>query len=169
MLRQHKAAIAEAEKAMPLNPNSAYVVSFSGWIIGLSGDLEQGRRIIDEMDDFKPNTPGWLRLVAFLCHLDRGEYDQALHEARRFRMPDELAWDPICRAAAAGHLGNDKVAAAAYGELFKKYATIAVNIEDAIRVYFHFDPWVKSILDGLGKARVAWDKVFELEPLLTTS
>ena len=169
LLRQHKTAIAEAEKAIPLNPNSAYVVSFSGWIMGLSGDLEQGRRIIDEMDDFKPNTPGWLRLIAFLYHLVKGEYDQALHEARRFRMPDELAWDPICRAAAAGHLGQAKIAATAYGELVEKFPAVAGNIEDTIHVYIHFDPWVKSILAGLGKAKVAWDNVLASEQLLTIS
>jgi|GEM_PF-749475 len=169
LLRQHRAAIAEAEKAIPLNPNSAYVVSFSGWIIGLSGGLEQGRRIIDKMDEYKPNTPGWLRLIAFLYHLVQGEYDQALHEARRFRMPDELAWDPICRAAAAGHLGKAKIAAAAYGELMEKFPAVAGNIEDTIRIYIHFDPWVKSIIDGLGKAKVACDKVIEPEQLLITS
>lgn len=159
LLKQHSAAIEEAKKALPLNPNSAYVVSFSGWIIGLSGELDQGRQIIDEMDSYKPNSPGWLRLVAFLYHLNKGNYDQALYEARRFRMPDELAWDPICRATAAGHLGKAEVAAAAYDELLKKFSAVALNIEDTLRVYIHFDHWVKVILEGLQKAKVTFDDV----------
>jgi len=163
LLKQHRAAIEEAEKAIPLNPNSAYVVSFCGWIIGLSCDLEQGRRIIDEMDNYKPNSPGWLRLVAFLYHLDKRDYDQALHEARRFRMPDELAWDPICRAVAAGLLGKTKVAAASYNELVNKFPIVAQNVEDTIRLYLHFEHWVEALLKGLEKARLASFEVLEPE------
>jgi len=157
LLKQHRAAIEEAERAIPLNPNSAYVVSFSGWIIGLSGALDQGRRIIDEIDQYKANSPGWLRLVAFLYQLNKGDYDKALHEARRFRMPDELVWDPICRAAAAGNLEEAQVAAAAYDEIGRKFPAVAGNIEDTIRVYIHFDNWVKTILEGLAKAKAAYD------------
>ena len=40
--------------------------------------------IIDEMDKFNSNEPGWLREVAFLYPLEKGKYDQALHEACRF-------------------------------------------------------------------------------------
>ncbi len=149
----HQAAITEAEKAIPLNPNSAYVVSFSGWIIGLSGDLERGRQVIDEIDRFKPNVPGWLRLVPFIHHLEKENFDHALAEARRFRMPDEIPWDPICRAVAAGFLGKHDVAAAAYQELAKKFSDVATNPEETIRIYLHFDNWVQTFLKGLAVAR----------------
>jgi len=156
LLKHHRAAIEEAEKAIPLNPNSAYVVSFSGWIIGLSGDLEQGRRIIDEMDNYKPNSPGWLRLVAFIFYMENGDYDQALHEVRRFRMPDELAWDPLCRAVASGLHGKTNVAAAAYNELVNKFPMVARSVEDTIRLYLHFEHWVEAMLTGLEKAKLAF-------------
>ena len=151
----HQAAITEAEKAIPLNPNSAYVVSFSGWIIGLSGDLERGRQVIDEIDHFKPNVPGWLRLVPFIHHLEKAEFEHALVEARRFRMPDEIPWDPICRATAAGHRGKQGVAAAAYLELTEKFPEVARNPEDTIRIYLHFDHWVQTFMQGLEIAKAA--------------
>ncbi len=119
------------------------------------GELEHGRQIIDEMDKFNPNVPGWLRAVAFRYHMEKGEYDQALHEARRFRMPDEHPWDPILRATAAGHLGEKKAAAAAYRELVEKFSDIARNVEDAIRMYFQFDHWVEAVPEGLEKAKEA--------------
>jgi hypothetical protein len=121
----------------------------------LSGDLEHGRQIIDEIERYNPNVPGWLRAVAFFYHLAKGAYDQALHEARRFRMPDEHPWDPILRATATGQLGEKKVAGAAYRELVKKFPDVARNVDDAIRMYFHFDHWVEAVLEGLRKARSA--------------
>ena len=45
-------------------------------------------------------------MATFLYHLEKGKWDQALHEAHRFRMLNELPWDPILRAAAAAHLGE---------------------------------------------------------------
>ena len=159
LLEQHKAAITEAKEAISLNPNSAYAVSFSGWLIGLSGELEQGRRIIDEMDNYKPNLPGWLRLVAFFYHLEKGEFEQALHEARRFRMPDEIPWDPICRATAAAYLGETKVAGVAYRELVNKFPGVAKNAEKTIRVYCHFEHLTTAILEGLKKAETACGKL----------
>ena len=163
LLEQHKTAITEAKEAISLNPNSAYAVSFSGWLIGLSGELKQGRRIIDEIDKYKPNLPGWLRLVAFLYHLEKGEYDQALHEARRFRMPDEIPWDPICRATAAAYLGETKVAGVAYRELVRKFPDVAQNTEKTIRAYCHFEHWVTAILEGLENAEVASRGMFGVE------
>ena len=118
----------------------------------MSGELERGRQIIDEMDAYHPNTPGWLRLVAFLYYLEKGEYEQALIEARRFRMPDEIPWDPICRAVAAGHGGKVNVAAAAYHELYEKFPETARNARDTIQLYIHFDHLVNAMLEGLSIA-----------------
>jgi hypothetical protein len=67
-----------------------------------------------------------------------------LKEARRFRMPDEHPWDPILRATAAGHLGDKKVAAGAYGELVQKFPDVARNLEATLRIWWHFDHWVEA-------------------------
>lgn len=154
--QEHEEAVKEAERAIPINPYSAYVVSFCGFIIGLSGELQRGREIIDEIDAFKPNVPGWVRLIPFLDCLTQQDYHSALEEARRFRMPDEIAWDPICRATAAGHLGDTTVAANAYAELIDKFPEIGAHLDRSIRLYLHFDNWVDLVLTGLNQAEKSW-------------
>jgi hypothetical protein len=96
-----------------------------------------------------------MNVVAFLYHLEKGDWDQALIAARRFRMPDEHPWDPILRGTASGPPWGKKVAAAAYRELVEKYPDVARNVEDTIRLYFHFDHWVEAVLEGLEKAKEA--------------
>ena len=53
--------------------------------------------------------------MAFIDHLMNAEYETAYREARRFRAPD-MPWDPLLRAAAAGHLDNRPAMVAAWGD-----------------------------------------------------
>jgi adenylate cyclase len=146
------AAVREAEKTIELNPNSSYLVGFSGFLIGLSGDLERGREIIENVEVFNPHQPGWLRLVALLCHLERGEHEEALHEARRFRTP-RLAWDPLLRAATAGLAGKETVAASAYREYADLFPEVAADPVTYIRRFVRADDFVNVLLEGLANAK----------------
>jgi adenylate cyclase len=145
-------AVREAETAIELNPNSSYLVGFSAFLIGLSGNLERGREIIEDVERLNPHHPGWLRLVAMLCHLERREYDEALHEARKFRTP-RLAWDPLVRAATAGLAGNETVAVSAYREYTELFPEVAGDPVRYIKWFVRPDEHVSALLEGLEKAK----------------
>jgi TolB-like protein/Tfp pilus assembly protein PilF len=154
----HEGAVREAEKAIALNPNNAYRVAVSGWYIGLSGDLDRGREIIEEVEVLNPHQPAWLILISLLCHLRDGDYKQAWHEARRMGIP-ALAWDPLLRAATAALAGEDRIAAARYRELVDLFPEVASDPATYIRKYVHYEDLVDKLLEGVDKAAVAESKM----------
>jgi TolB-like protein len=151
MSGEHSAAIREAETTIELNPNSAFMVGFAGMIIGLSGELERGRAVVDGVDALNPHEPGWLRLVVLLDHLSKTEYQEALHEARQFRTP-QMAWDPLLRAATAALAGENSLAASCQRELVDIFPEVAANPAEYIKQYVRYDDLVEKVLEGLVKA-----------------
>jgi len=150
----HEEAIREAEKAIELNPNNSYRVAVSGWYIGVSGELDRGREIIQEVEALNPHQPAWLNFVSLLCDLRDGEYKQAWHAARRMGIP-ALAWDPLLRAATAALASEDRIAAARYRELIDLFPEAAADPATYVRKYVHNEDLVETILDGLNKAELA--------------
>jgi len=98
--------ILKQSDTITLNQNKACQVGFSGFLLGLSGDLERSRCIIDEIEKLNLYQPGWMRSIAFFYNLEKGKYEMVLQEARRYRSL-EHPWDPLMRAVSAGHLGNE--------------------------------------------------------------
>ncbi len=152
--REHTAAALEAEVALGLNPNSAFYRAWAGFLIGMSGQVQRGRGLIDEALALNPHLPGWLRGVAFVEHLEAGEYEAAFAEAQQLRSMDH-AWAPLFRAVSAGHLGLEDVAGVAYRDLDRDYPEVAADPEATISVLYHFDRWISLFLAGLEKAKAA--------------
>ena len=145
------AARREARRTIGLNPNSGFLVAASAWLLGLLGEWEESLEILERVAPLNPYGPGWLRLVPFLDHLRRAEYEEALHEARQLRVPD-VAWDPLCRAAAAGHGGNATEAAASSVELAMLFPEVAADPSGYIRTLVRDGGLVRLFLEGLEKA-----------------
>lgn len=152
--REHENAIHDAEASVRLNPKAAFQVAWAGWLIGLSGQLDRGRQLIDDMESLNPYQPGWLRAVAYIYHLEKCEYLECLHEAQRIGMPEHPI-DALMRAAAAGHAGNESVAVTAYRELNDKFPGVATNPAETMGMFFHFDHWIEAMIKGLDKAHAA--------------
>lgn len=157
-LGEHEAAIASAEKAIELNPNSSYQVATAAFWMGLAGELERAREFINNAERLNPHGPGWLRLVPLLWYLDAGDVDAALEEARQFRSPN-LAWGPLLRASSAALSKDLPVAVASYRELQALFPEVAEDPEDYIRAFVHFDRHLDALLKGLDRAsRMARDR-----------
>jgi adenylate cyclase len=150
----HEEAVREAEKAIELNPNSAYRVAVSGWYIGVSGDLDRGREIIERVESLNPHLPPWLTFISLLCHLRDGDYRQAWNDARRMGIP-ALAWDTLLRAATAALADEDRIAAVRYRELVDLFPEVAADPRAHIGVYVHNENLVDKLLEGLDKASLA--------------
>jgi adenylate cyclase len=145
---EHEAAVASAEKAIELNPNSSYQVATAAFWMGLAGELGRAREFINSAERLNPHGPGWLRLVPLLWYLDEGDMDAALDEARHFRSPN-LAWGPLLRASLAALSDDRSVAATSYRELQALFPEFAEDPKDYIRAFVHFDRHLDALLKGL--------------------
>lgn len=96
----------EAEVTVALNPNNPSIIGFMGWARALYGDWENGLALLSEGTRLNPYFPGWYRIAPYFDYCRRGCYAEALREARQINIP-QLFWDPLCSAAALGHLGRD--------------------------------------------------------------
>lgn len=147
----YDSACREARRAIELNPSSALLVALSAWLLGLIGEWEESLEILRRVTPLNPHGPGWIRLVPYLDHLRKSDYEAALVEARRLRVPD-VAWDPLCRAAAAGHLGKATEAGASSRELAMLFPEVASDPADYIRSLVRDEELVGLMLEGLEKA-----------------
>lgn len=147
-LYEHEAAVASAEKAIELNPNSSYQVATAAFWMGLAGSLERACEIINTAEQLNPHGPGWLRLVPLLHYLDTGDADAALDEARHFRSPN-LAWGPLLRASIAAMSGDHSVAATSYRELEALFPEVIEDAGSYIASYVHFDRHFDALQNGL--------------------
>lgn len=99
---QFKQAIA---KVIPLNPANSHMMMATGFLVGLSGDLDEGLDLMDRALQLNPAAPCWYRIVPYFKHYLEGNYEAALNMALFLNTPS-CFWDPMLRAAAYGQLGK---------------------------------------------------------------
>jgi TolB-like protein len=87
----HTEVLRQAKMAIALNPNVAHLVGFAGFLIALSGDLETGCTVIDEMETLNPHQPGWMLLPTIVRSLASAEYEAYRELAELF---PEVAENP---------------------------------------------------------------------------
>jgi len=151
-LGRYETCVEAAERTIELNPNSSFLVAHAAFWIGLSGQYKRGMELIDEAANLNPNQPGWLQLVALLYHLDRGEFQQALARAQRFRWP-ALAWDSILCAATGALCGEHDFAAASYREFTELFPEIKADPNGYMAAFVHNEEHLATLLGGLEKAK----------------
>jgi TolB-like protein len=96
---------ASAEHAIALNPLHTFTTGTMGMLLSYAGEWERGLPIVRQAMALNPAHPGWLHLVLCLDHFHRGEYEDALLQAKRVGMPGNH-WQAYGVAAAAGYLGR---------------------------------------------------------------
>jgi TolB-like protein/cytochrome c-type biogenesis protein CcmH/NrfG len=111
--------LAEAERALALNPNETDVLAFIGALFHWVGD-ERGIALVRKAAKLDPLHPTWFNFSIARHHFARGEYETALAAARKIRIPD--SWlTQIYLAAIYGELGREGEARSALEELLRLY------------------------------------------------
>lgn len=149
--KDRNAAITAAEQVITLNPDAAFMVGAAGVCLAFAGEYERGLECIHKSIKMAPVYPHWFHFVPFADYMLKGEYEQALVEAKKFNMPGWF-WDPLLRTAALGQMGRIKQAQATFCELltinpdFEKNGSYYVNavIMDATLI--------ERLFEGLYKA-----------------
>ena len=143
--------ISETEQAISLNPNNAHVIGVCGSRLVKVAEWERGLKLLEKAMRLNPHHPGWYREPFFFFHYCRGQYQEALAEARRLNTP-ELFWDPLDRAAALGQLNCREEAGVAVRQLLDLRPDFAVCGRELMRRWVFFDEHIDMLLEGLQKA-----------------
>jgi TolB-like protein len=142
-----------AERAMALNPCNSHTQAYLGLLIAFSGEWERGLGIVQCAMALNPHLPDWCYLPYFYNHYHKGEYQAALHVAKKINMPED-PWPQMGIAAACGQLGQQEAARGAI-ELVRRHQPLYLDLkyyrEDAEK-WFADTSIVGELLQGLRKA-----------------
>ncbi len=113
------AFLAEADRAIALNPNNTWGLASLGEKLFLMGD-PRGILLVRKAVKLDPFHPTNFNFPIALYHFDRGEYEAALAAARKINIPGYF-WPQIYLAAIYGELGRQNEARFALEELLRLY------------------------------------------------
>ncbi|MEW6440267.1 MAG: hypothetical protein AB1640_04955 [bacterium] len=146
--------IDQIEQAIALNPNAAYILGFSGWLMVLAGEWERGLFIMAEGESLNPYHPDWFHLAPYLHAYNQEDYARALAIANRINMPD-LFWAPLLRASALGRLGRTEKARAALEEAVRLRPDLQTRCREIIGRLVKVEDLARRFHQGLQAAGVA--------------
>jgi adenylate cyclase len=138
---------------MALNPLHTTGMSNVGMMLAYAGEWDRGVEIVEHAMDLNPHHPGWVHYILATNHYRKGEFEQALVQAKRSTMT-HVVWTPLCVAVAAGQLGLAADARAAIDVIRTHHPAYL----DAAEVRALWSKWqwdaglVDRLLDGFGKA-----------------
>ncbi len=105
----------EIEAAMRLNPNDAEILADAAWQFSYFGRWDDVGTLINKAVSLNPGHPAWYRSPMFLYYFQRGDFEQALSEARSSYQPKVIS-SLVRMAAVHARLGQKQQA--------KKYVDI---------------------------------------------
>ncbi len=134
-----------AEETIRLNPLSSEA-AYMGSLFGYAGEWEQAYPIIRRAIDLTPQHLNALHVVVALNHYRRGEYEEALTQAKRSNLPNHFGTH-IIMAAAAGQLHRVTEARAAFDGLRRNRPEY--GDPDKARAFVAGFLWEADVVDAL--------------------
>jgi adenylate cyclase len=110
---QHDLALAEARKALELNPNNAWALTVHGTLLDSTGDFEGGKHSIDKALELNPQDPRIhiSHVLMARAHLNARAYEAAIEWAQRaLRHHPGYPNANYVMAASLGHIGRKEEA-----------------------------------------------------------
>jgi tetratricopeptide (TPR) repeat protein len=150
--REHEQFATQAEEALALNPNNTLVLAELGYRFTQSGHLERGVALTRKAMRLNPHHPPWYYVAPMNGHFLKGEYEQALVEALKWRSAQDHYWVHANLAAIYGKLGRQTEGQTAIGRLLTLYPDFPKKARREYRIWFLSDRDTEQFLDGLRKA-----------------
>jgi tetratricopeptide (TPR) repeat protein len=142
-----------ADRTIAINPISP-ATGHVGLLLALAGEWDRGIPLLRRAIDLNPNHSGWFHLVVALDHYRRGEFADALAQAKLSSVP-QLVTMPLIIAAAAGQLGRVVDVRAAFETLRQQHADFLAH--ERARQVIRFWVWeadlVDALMEGFSKAQ----------------
>jgi len=156
--REYQDAIEALSHALELNPCLAVTYCGLGDSLAYEGRLDEAIEQFETAIRLSPHDPFRWAFYSYrsLAHLFRGEYDQAVHWARRaVQTPNAQYWASAHLVAALGHAGDASQAKAALDQLYGIKPEFSVDFARRHLFYLKRDDQMAKYLEGLSKAGVA--------------
>ena len=138
-------------KLYPCTTTNPYLFASVGLLTGMTSDLAEGKRLVEEALRLNPYSPSWCHIVPFMYHYAQKNYEAALDEALQMNVPTCI-WDPIARAAVCGKLGLKLEGQKALGQLLDLKPDFARNRDQLLQSMLYDSKWVRIVDEGLRKA-----------------
>jgi adenylate cyclase len=151
-VRQYDKGLAEGERAIALNPNSADVLHLYAAILTWVGRREEAIPLFREALRLNPKPPNVYYRHFGVALRDSGQYDEAIAVAKKAieREPNDLV-AYLCLASSYGLAGREGEALAAAKEVLRINPTF--SLERLAQTTPHKDPVVRErFIDALRKA-----------------
>ena len=143
--------LAEMERTLALNPNSAYYLGAIGWALAFAGEWERGEALIDKAVKLNPIYPHWYHYPTVIGRYRAGNYEGALTEAAKIDIPD-FFWTPMVKAAALGQLQRDSEAREQIDKLLELNPDFENRAAEYVGFYVFDESVVAHLIEGLHKA-----------------
>jgi adenylate cyclase len=141
----------EAERAIALNPNDAFVLADLGLWMVYSGKWERGVALVEKATILNPLHQDFYYFAFFLDHYRREEYQQALEVHQKMNQPKNQGIQAAL-AAVYGKLGDAEKAKAAHDLILQTWPKFAEDpLGWFVRRRFSGE-LIKELADGLRKA-----------------
>ncbi|HXV07796.1 MAG TPA: tetratricopeptide repeat protein, partial [Burkholderiales bacterium] len=146
-------AVTEAERALALNPNNAFVLAAAGTYMAPTGgnNLKRGVQLASKALRIDPNPPGWYYVPQILFHYEKREYEAALAASLKMNMP-KFFHTYVWRSAIYGQLGRGADAEGSRAKLLRLYPTYPENARRELKKFNVSPALAEHVVDGLRKA-----------------
>ena len=120
LMRKHEAAIAEAEKALKLHPNSADSHATLSYMLMFADRPQEALPLIERAIRLNPYPPEWYFRCLAITYRSLGQYEEALAAAKKgvHAQPDSL-FAHTCLATCYSLLGREEEARAEAAEILR--------------------------------------------------
>jgi adenylate cyclase len=143
-------ALAEAEKALALNPNSLLLLDGIGYLFTLLGEWERGTALIRKIIQANPFYGLYVHYALWEDWIRQKEYERAHLETLNFSRTS-VFWEPLMKAATFGHLERFEEGKRAVNDLLKLKPNFPTRGRILIGHYIKFEEIVERVIDGLSK------------------
>jgi TolB-like protein len=153
LCNQVPAALAEAERALALNPNSLFFMDILGYLLSLLGEWERGPALLRKAIRLNPYYRPYVHYGLWGDFFRREEYEQAYTESLNFRMTGNF-WEPLAQAATLGQLGRIEEGRKAAEILLKLKPDFPSRGRVLIGHFAKFEELLERMVEGLHRVGV---------------
>ena len=142
--------LAEATRAISLNPNSLIMMAELGYLLTLLGDWKRGPALIRKAILNNPYYDVTVHNALWLDWMHRRDYENAYAETLKSRTP-LLFWDPLIKAVSLSLLGRLNKGRKAVNDLLKLKPDFSTRGRILIKHYIKFDDIIGQMVEVLKK------------------